>query len=64
MVLIGSAAWQPVRPALAAAADERLRRIVVPLGFGAAGLALLVYGCLGRRSTWSPSGSPPRRCSP
>ena len=28
------------------AADERLRRIVVPLCFGAGGLALLVYGCM------------------
>ena len=46
MVLIGRAAWQPARPALAVAADERLRRIVVPLCFGAAGLALLVYGCV------------------
>jgi diguanylate cyclase (GGDEF)-like protein len=46
MVLIGSAAWQPVRPAPEAAADERRRRIVVPLGFGASGLALLVYGCV------------------
>jgi two-component system, cell cycle response regulator len=46
MVLIGSAAWQPVRPALKVAADERLRRIVVPLCFGATGLALLVYGCV------------------
>jgi two-component system cell cycle response regulator len=47
MVLIGSAAWQPVKPALNVAADERLRRIVVPLLFGATGLGLLVYGCLG-----------------
>jgi two-component system, cell cycle response regulator len=46
MVLIAAAAWQPVRPAVAFAADERLRRIVVPLGFGAGGLALLVYGCV------------------
>jgi two-component system cell cycle response regulator len=46
LFLVGSAAWQPVRPALEAAVDERLRRIVVPLCFGAAGLALLVYGCL------------------
>jgi diguanylate cyclase (GGDEF)-like protein len=46
MVLIGSAAWQPVRPALKVAADERLRRIVVPLCFGTAGLGLLVYGCI------------------
>ena len=46
MVLIAGAAWQPMRPALQEAADERLRRIVVPLCFGAAGLALLVYGCV------------------
>jgi diguanylate cyclase (GGDEF)-like protein len=46
MVLIGSAAWQPVRPALEVAADERLRRIVMPLCFGATGLGLLVYGCV------------------
>jgi len=46
LVLIASAAWQPARPALAAGADERLRRIVLPLTFGSAGLALLVYGCI------------------
>jgi diguanylate cyclase (GGDEF)-like protein len=46
LFLIGTAAWQPVRPAPAGAADERLRRIVVPLCFGAGGLGLLVYGCL------------------
>ena len=46
LLLIGAAAWQPVRPALEAGADERLRRIVLPLTFGSAGLALLVYGCL------------------
>jgi two-component system, cell cycle response regulator len=46
LLLIGGAAWQPVRPALEAAADEHLRRIVVPLCFGSAGLALLVYGCV------------------
>jgi diguanylate cyclase (GGDEF)-like protein len=45
MALIAGAAWQPVRPALEAAADERLRRIVLPLCFGATGLGLLVYGC-------------------
>jgi two-component system, cell cycle response regulator len=47
LFLIGTAAWQPARPAAEAAADERLRRIVVPLCFGAGGLGLLVYGCLG-----------------
>ena len=46
LFLIGSAAWQPVRPARELVAGERLRRIVVPLCFGAAGLALLVYGCV------------------
>jgi len=46
LLLIGAAAWQPARPVLAARADERLRRIVLPLTFGAAGLGLLVYGCL------------------
>ena len=47
LLLIGSAAWQPVRAAAAhGAADERTRRIVLPLAFGAAGLGLLVYGCV------------------
>jgi two-component system, cell cycle response regulator len=46
LFLIGCAAWQPARPAPVVAADERLRRIVVPLCFGTSGLALLVYGCL------------------
>jgi diguanylate cyclase (GGDEF)-like protein len=46
LVLIGAAAWQPARPALAAGADDRVRRIVLPLTFGSAGLALLVYGCV------------------
>ncbi len=46
LLLIGAAAWQPARPAHAAAADEKLRRIVVPLTFGSAGLGLLVYGCI------------------
>ena len=48
LLMIGVAAWQPARPALAVAvaADERMRRIVVPLAFGATSLALLVYGCL------------------
>jgi len=46
LLLIGAAAWQPVRPTLEMRADERLRRIVLPLMFGSAGLGLLVYGCL------------------
>ena len=46
LFLIGSAAWQPVRPALDLAAGERMRRIVVPLCFGTAGLVLLVYASL------------------
>ena len=46
LLLIGTAAWQPARPAAVAGADERLRRIVLPLTFGSAGLGLLVYGCL------------------
>jgi diguanylate cyclase (GGDEF)-like protein len=46
LFLIGSAGWQPARPALAYGSDERLRRIVVPLAFGVSGLGLLVYGCV------------------
>jgi diguanylate cyclase (GGDEF)-like protein len=46
LVLIGAAAWQPARPALRQHADERMRRIVLPLTFGASGLGLLVYGCI------------------
>ncbi len=46
LLLVGTAAWQPVRPGVGIAADERLRRIVVPLCFGASGLGLLVYGCI------------------
>jgi two-component system, cell cycle response regulator len=46
LLLIGVAAWQPALPAHAAAVDERLRRIVLPLLFGSAGLGLLVYGCI------------------
>jgi diguanylate cyclase (GGDEF)-like protein len=43
--LIAAAAWQD-RVAVAAGADERLRRIVMPLIFGTSGLALLLYGCV------------------
>jgi two-component system, cell cycle response regulator len=45
LLLIGAAAWQD-RVAVAAGADERLRRIVLPLIFGTSGLGLLVYGCV------------------
>jgi len=47
MVLIGSAAWQPVPPAVRFESDERLRRIIVPLAFAGAGLALLVVAAVG-----------------
>jgi diguanylate cyclase (GGDEF)-like protein len=46
LVLIAAAAWQPAGRAQELALDERLRRIVVPLVFGAGGLGLLVYGCV------------------
>ncbi|HKH18834.1 MAG TPA: diguanylate cyclase [Solirubrobacteraceae bacterium] len=46
LLLIGGAAWQPARETSVAGADERVRRIVLPLTFGSAGLALLVYGCV------------------
>jgi diguanylate cyclase (GGDEF)-like protein len=45
LLLISAAAWQD-RVAVKAGADERLRRIVLPLIFGTSGLALLVYGCI------------------
>ena len=45
LLLIGAAAWQE-RVAVAVGADERLRRIVLPLIFGTCGLGLLVYGCV------------------
>jgi diguanylate cyclase (GGDEF)-like protein len=46
LVMIAAAAWQPVRRTQALQLDERLRRIVVPIAFGAGGLGLLVYGCI------------------
>jgi two-component system, cell cycle response regulator len=45
LALIGAAAWQD-RVTVVAGADDRLRRIVLPLVFGTSGLGLLVYGCL------------------
>jgi two-component system, cell cycle response regulator len=45
LMLIGAAAWQE-RAVVAAGADERLRRIVLPLMFSTCGLGLLVYGCV------------------
>ena len=47
MVLIAAAAWQPARRAVRFDADERLRRIVVPLAFGATSLGLLIVGAVG-----------------
>jgi two-component system, cell cycle response regulator len=47
LLLIAAAAWQPVPAAPGSRpADERLRIVVVPLGFGAVGLSLLVYAAL------------------
>ena len=46
MVLIAAAAWQPRPRESAAAVDESLRRMVLPLVFGSLAPALLVYGCL------------------
>jgi diguanylate cyclase (GGDEF)-like protein len=46
LLLIAAAAWQPVPAHDGGPADERLRVVVVPLAFGAVGLALLVYGAL------------------
>jgi diguanylate cyclase (GGDEF)-like protein len=46
LLLIAAAAWQPLPERCARPADERLRIVVVPLAFGAAGLTLLVYGAL------------------
>ncbi len=48
LTLIAAAAWQPA-PAVPRGhmpAEERLRVIAVPLGFGAVGLGLLVYGAV------------------
>ena len=45
LLLVALASWQPAavrRPA----EPEGLRFIAVPLGFGAVGLAMLIYGCL------------------
>jgi diguanylate cyclase (GGDEF)-like protein len=43
MVMIALAAWQPEPLRVRRPSDESLRLIAVPLGFGLAGLALLVY---------------------
>ncbi|MGH2947628.1 MAG: HD domain-containing phosphohydrolase [Solirubrobacteraceae bacterium] len=44
LVLIAAAAWQAPPELTRQRAEERLRAIAVPLGFGAVGLGLLVYG--------------------
>jgi two-component system, cell cycle response regulator len=46
LLLIAGAAWQPAPQNTTGPANERLPVVIVPLGFGAAGLALLVYGAL------------------
>ena len=55
LFLIGSAAWQPARPAVDLAAGERLRRIVVPLCFGTSGLVAARLRAASPGSTRSPS---------
>ena len=59
-----AAAWQPARPPPTRPADERLRRIVVPLAFGASASALLVYGAVARPQPARRRRWPPPRCSP
>ena len=46
LLLIAAAAWQPPPEAIRRSPDERVSAIVVPLGFGLVGLALLVYGAV------------------
>jgi diguanylate cyclase (GGDEF)-like protein len=46
MFLIALAAWQPPPPRVSRPAEGGVRLIAVPLGFGLAGLALLVYGSI------------------
>jgi two-component system, cell cycle response regulator len=46
LVLIAAAAWQPAPARPRGRVDDRLAVIAVPLGFGAAGLGLLVYGSI------------------
>ena len=45
LALIAAAAWQPVPPPNAEPPKEGVRLIVMPLSFGAVGLAVLIYGC-------------------
>jgi two-component system, cell cycle response regulator len=46
LALIAAAAWQPAPSRERHPSEERVRVIAVPLGFGAAGLGLLVYGAI------------------
>jgi diguanylate cyclase (GGDEF)-like protein len=46
MFLIALAAWQRPPPRRSRPAEESLRLIAVPLGFGLVGLAILVYGSI------------------
>jgi diguanylate cyclase (GGDEF)-like protein len=46
LAMIAAAAWQPTPSRERRPSEERVRVIAVPLGFGAAGLGLLVYGAV------------------
>jgi two-component system, cell cycle response regulator len=46
LALIAAAAWQPAPNRERRPSEERVRVIAVPLGFGAVGLGLLVYGAI------------------
>ena len=46
LALIATAAWQPAPLRERRPSEERVRVIAVPLGFGAVGLGLLVYGAI------------------
>jgi two-component system cell cycle response regulator len=53
LLLVALAAWQPAEERPVPREPEGLRFISVPLGFGAVGLALLIYGCVGRTNPLS-----------
>ena len=48
LTLIAAAAWQPADVEAPARDAEGLRFVAVPLAFGAVGIGVLVYGCVGR----------------
>ena len=47
LALVSAAAWQPAEAERPRRDAEGVRVVAVPLGFGAVGLAVLVYGCVG-----------------